>query len=136
MSNDLPLEGGCLCGAIRYRLNARPLDAGYCHCRLCQRSAGAPVLAWATIPIDDFVCTGEPGRYRSSSWGLRLFCRDCGTQIGYREVENAKRVDINIVTLDDPEQIVPEYHIWTHSQLDWFDVRDDLPRHEDSGPDQ
>ena len=44
----LPLEGGCLCGAVRYRISAEPHHAGYCHCRMCQRSAGAPVVAWLT----------------------------------------------------------------------------------------
>ena len=47
-------EGGCLCGALRYRLDAAPLDIGYCHCSMCRRSTGAPVLAWACIPAAAF----------------------------------------------------------------------------------
>lgn len=39
-------EGGCRCGAIRYRITGEPLSAGFCHCRMCQRAAGAPVVAW------------------------------------------------------------------------------------------
>ena len=46
---NLPLEGGCLCGAVRYRISAEPIDAGYCHCRMCQRSTGAPVVSWLTM---------------------------------------------------------------------------------------
>ena len=45
---NLPLEGGCLCGGVRYRISAEPHHASYCHCRMCQRSAGAPVVAWLT----------------------------------------------------------------------------------------
>ena len=41
----MPHTGACLCGSLRYAITAPPIDAGYCHCRLCQRSAGAPVLA-------------------------------------------------------------------------------------------
>ena len=42
-------DGGCLCGAVRYRLEGPPLHADYyCHCRMCQRAAGAPVVAWGT----------------------------------------------------------------------------------------
>lgn len=45
-------EGGCLCGAVRYRITGEPKSVGYCHCRMCQRAAGAPVVAWATVPAD------------------------------------------------------------------------------------
>ena len=47
----LPLEGGCLCGAVRYRISAAPSHTDYCHCRMCQRSTGAPVVPvgiWGT----------------------------------------------------------------------------------------
>ena len=40
-----PLEGGCLCGRVRYRVMAAPLDGAYCHCRMCQKSSGAPLQA-------------------------------------------------------------------------------------------
>ena len=48
------LEGGCFCGALRYRVEGEPDDAGYCHCRMCQRAAGAPVLAWGSWPSARF----------------------------------------------------------------------------------
>jgi hypothetical protein len=74
-----PLTGGCLCGAVKYRISAAPLDAGYCHCRLCQKSSGAPTLAWLTVPIHGFAYThGNPTRFHSSPpqsagilWALR-----------------------------------------------------------------
>jgi hypothetical protein len=40
----MQLTGGCVCGAVRYRIDAMPFDAGYCHCTLCRRSSGSPVL--------------------------------------------------------------------------------------------
>jgi len=65
-------DGGCLCGALRYRLDAAPLDTGYCHCTRCRQSTGAPVLAWASIPVAAFAYTkGQPAIYHSSSWGRR-----------------------------------------------------------------
>src|SRR5262245_36008069 len=77
------ITGGCLCGAIRYETDVAPIDTGYCHCRMCQRASGAPVLAWASFPIDAFRYTaGAPQAYVSSAIGvaallrtLRLFAR-------------------------------------------------------------
>ena len=130
------LEGGCLCGALRYRLNGKRIDAGYCHCRLCQRSSGAPVMAWATFAAADFSYTqGTPAVYRSSANGLREFCPVCGTQLIFRRPSETT-VDVTMASLDEATAIAPEDHIWTASRIAWFDTLDDLPRHADAGPDE
>jgi len=127
--------GGCLCGQLRYEARD-PIDAGYCHCRLCQRSSGAPVLAWASFPTARFSFErGEPRSYRSSLAGLREFCASCGTQIAFRGDATPTRIDVNIATLDDPASIEPEYHIWIDSRMPWLHIDDDLPRYTDDGPD-
>lgn len=127
-------EGGCLCGDVRYRLDAAPIDAGYCHCRICQRSAGAPVLAWGTWPSAAFRWIGGPPCvYRSSAGGERLFCSRCGTQLLFRDSNNPDHVDVSLVTLDEPDAVPPEYHIWTRSRRVLFDTADRLPRHPDAG---
>src|SRR5690606_11424189 len=106
-------DGGCACGALRFSAKAEPLDAGYCHCRLCQRTTGAPVLAWVSYPIASFSYTrGVPARYPSSNHGHREFCSDCGTQIAYRDSEGARTVEINVGALDDSSSVQPRYHIW------------------------
>ena len=129
------LEGGCLCGALRYRIGAAPLDAGYCHCRLCQRSSGAPVLAWGSVPLASFTyTTGRPTIYQSSAWGQREFCAACGSQILYRELDVADTVEINLAGLDRPEAVVPKSHIWMSSKLPWLEIADDLPRYEREAP--
>jgi len=62
-----PLDGGCLCGKVRFRVTAPPFDSGYCHCRMCQRSSGAPLQVSAEFPVDGFELTqGELKAYRSS----------------------------------------------------------------------
>ena len=129
-------SGGCLCGRLRYSADAPPVDAGYCHCRLCQRSSGAPVLAWASFPIGSFAyADSSPAIYRSSPHGQREFCARCGTQLAFRDLNRGTTVDVNIASLDEPEALEPEYHIWTQSRIRWFDTADDLPRHSDAGPD-
>ena len=128
--------GGCLCGSLRYQVNDEPIDTGYCHCRLCQRSAGAPVLVWATFWVEAFIYTqGSPSVYQSSAEYQREFCGSCGTQIVFRKLEPAKMIDVTVASLDDPSILPPDYHIWTESQVPWFDTRDELPRHKDAGPD-
>ncbi len=128
--NDDVREGGCACGAIRYRIEGPITDAGYCHCRLCQRTTGAPVVAWAALDADAFHRTGmAPGAYASSAHGTRLFCRSCGTQIGYRDARAPDLMNINLATLDDPAAVPPQVHLWTDSRIPWFETIDDLPRH-------
>jgi len=123
-------EGGCLCGALRYRLDAAPLDAGYCHCSMCRRSTGAPVLAWASVPVAAFAYTkGRPAIYRSSSRGQREFCASCGAQICYRDQKGAATVEINLGCLDDPASVRPKHHIYEADRIPWFETADDLPRY-------
>ena len=132
----LPLDGGCLCGAVRYRISAAPRDAGYCHCRMCQRSAGAPVLPWLTVASEGFAwIKGEPARYRSSPKAERLFCPTCGTQMVFREPAEPHWLDVTLASLDDPAAVRPDHHGWTSSRIAWFDTRDDLPRYPEGGPD-
>jgi hypothetical protein len=131
----LPLEGGCLCGGVRYRLSAEPDHASYCHCRMCQRSAGAPVVAWLTGPSDAFAwIKGEPAVYRSSQKAERLFCPTCGTQLVFREPGEPDRLDVTLASLDDPAAVRPDHHIWTASRIGWFEIADDLPRYPERGP--
>ena len=127
--------GGCLCGTIRYKSQLAPEYVGYCHCRQCRMSSGAPVSAWASFPIEAFQYTqGSPRIFNSSTHGQREFCDDCGSQLLFRSTSSANVVDVNVGSLDTPEQLAPEYHIWTESQLKWFEILDKLPRHKKDGP--
>jgi hypothetical protein len=122
--------GHCACGQVCYRLNSAPSDAGYCHCEICRRSSGAPVLAFATVPLDDFVITkGEPLKRRSSSFGERWFCAACGSQIAMHVDHQPATIDFTVATMDSPELARPAYHIWFDSRIAWFDPDDGLPRY-------
>jgi hypothetical protein len=135
VSDDAAFEGGCHCGALRYRIRVVPADSGYCHCRICQRTTGAPVLAWTSIPIDSFeYAGGAPKVYRSSANGQREFCASCGAQIAFRKDSPADAIDVNTATLDEPGKVHPKLHIWTASRIDWFETADDLPRFDREEP--
>ncbi|MBV9572333.1 MAG: GFA family protein [Alphaproteobacteria bacterium] len=126
----MPYDGGCACGAVRYRLEAEPFDGGYCHCTICRRSAGAPVLAFATVPLDKFVIVeGAPAKRRSSSFGERWFCSGCGTQLAMRVDHQPDTIDFSLASLDDPNVIAPAFHIFTEDRIGWFETADNCPRH-------
>jgi hypothetical protein len=132
MKTDDVLEGGCACGAIRYHATAVPTDAGFCHCRLCQKTTGAAVTASASVPIGEFAyLRGEPRVYKSSTWGERRFCGHCGTQLEYRESAAPHTVEINYATLDDPTRVSPSWHVWCASMFPGLSLSDDLPKYQD-----
>ncbi len=130
-----PLDGGCLCGAVRYRITMAPLDSDYCHCRMCQKSSGGPVQVSAEIPVAGFAFVkGAPKAYRSSPRARRYFCADCGSQLTFRKDDAPGTVWVNTPTLDDPAAVPPRLHIWRESRIPWFEAADDLPRHDREGP--
>ena len=124
------LIGGCLCGEIRYRITAVPVEALYCHCRMCRRAHGAPIVAWLTVPLEAFTVTaGAPVGYRSSATAWRHFCGRCGTPLTWREADHPRLVDVSIASFDNPEAAEPTLHVWTDSRIPWFDTADHLPRY-------
>jgi hypothetical protein len=124
------LTGGCLCSKIRYRITGTPVEVLYCHCRMCQRAHGAPVVAWLTVPIDVFTVTmGSPLAYHSSAKAVRHFCGDCGTPLTWRATDNPRLVDVSSASLDNPGAATPAFHLWTESRIVWFETADSFPRY-------
>ncbi|GAA5071351.1 GFA family protein [Lysobacter panacisoli] len=116
----LCIEGGCLCGAIRYRATAPPISRSICHCRSCRRAGGAPSVAWSTFHVNSLVfCQGVPMRYPSSEDVVRTFCGNCGTPLSYRHVLDTDTIDITTATLDAPEQFPPTRETWIEHKLPW-----------------
>jgi hypothetical protein len=132
------LTGGCMCGRVRYELKSNPFDSGWCHCRTCQLFSGSPAMAFASIPEGDFFWSqGEPQvRWiESSTFGRRAFCSECGTPLQVVVDHQPETIDFPIVTLDEPDQVSPEFHIFWGSKVDWFNPGDDLPKHDKFRPD-
>src|SRR3954449_9169780 len=132
------IKGGCACAAVRYALTSEPFDAGWGHCRTCQLNSGAPAMVFASVPAGHLVWTqgGDKVRsFRSSSFGHRSFCGECGTPFLMQVDHQPETVDFSVVTLDDAEAIAPGFHIFWDSRVGWFDPDDDLPRHGRFRPD-
>ena len=60
VDSSVPVEGGCLCGAIRYQIAGEPVSRSLCHCRSCRHAAGSGPVAWVTFREDDVTLRGEP----------------------------------------------------------------------------
>lgn len=113
-------EGGCLCGAIRYRVTAAPTALLVCHCRTCRRAAGAPSLAWAVFRASDFAFTsGKPATFASSPGVERGFCGRCGTTLTYADADRPDVADVTTATLDNPDAFVPTKEIWLEEKIGW-----------------
>ncbi len=129
------LEGGGLCRSIRYVVRGEPIVVALCHCSMCRRSAGAPVVAWAMFPLDRFeLVRGEPAVHASSPGVERAFCGRCGTQLTFRADFLSGLVDVTVVSLDDPAALPPRMHIWESRRLPWLTMADALPRHAELPP--
>ena len=131
------LTGGCMCGAVRYELLSDPFDCGWCHCRTCQLTSGAPAMVFASVAEGDLVWTRGAENVRSvasSSFGHRYFCGQCGTPFLMRVDHQPETSDFSVTTLDDPGAIAPGFHIFWASKVAWFDPGDSLPRHEKFRP--
>ncbi len=127
-------EGGCLCGAVRYRATGSPLRCVICHCANCRKHSGAPCLSLVHFPVNSFEWIGsEPKRYRSSRYAERGFCSECGSTLSMHEEVLGDRVQVTLGSLDAPADVEPQDHVWTESAIPWFQVTDALPRFPRSG---
>ena len=124
--------GGCLCGAVRYRLTGAPKWTALCHCESCRRSASAPVVAWMGYAPDSVTWDGDRAFYESSDIATRGFCPKCGSQMSFESTRWPGEIHLYAVSLDEPEVYVPQLHCHHAEHLTWLNVEDDLPRHEGS----
>jgi len=125
-----PIEGGCLCGAIRYRIDEPPRRATSCHCLDCRRASAAAFVTWVEFPSSSFTwLSGSPSRYESRPQVYRQFCGACGTQLTYQRVGEPETIDVTACSLDDAEGAAPDDHVWCDRMLPWVKVADGLPRY-------
>jgi len=121
-------EGGCLCGAIRYRVDGEPVARTLCHCRSCRRATGGVSVAWAVFPAGDVAFTKGAPREFSSSPGIHWgFCGECGSLVAYRRDSRPEHRDITTATLDAPDAFPPNVEIWTEQKIGWETLNPDIP---------
>ena len=118
-------EGGCLCGAIRYRVNGNPQRASVCHCTFCQRRTGSSFGFDAFFEEQNIEFTGdelttyEDRSDESNNWVRLHFCKRCGTTVMIKTERFPGEPIITGGTFDDPNWVKIDRHIWTRSAQHW-----------------
>ncbi|MDP7391688.1 MAG: GFA family protein [Alphaproteobacteria bacterium] len=126
--------GGCLCGAVRYAAEGKPLWVAHCHCRSCRRQSGAPVVTWAGYrPANVAWSSGPPDTFNSAEDVTRRFCGACGTPLSYEGTRWPDELHILVATLDDPESLTPTAHVFWSEHLSWLEIDDGLKKFETIG---
>jgi hypothetical protein len=125
--NTQILEGGCLCGFIRYEAGGTPYDITHCHCLDCRRSSGAPFVTWATFRRESFRFTAGQPREVKGAGRVRAFCPQCGTPLTFLSKTDADEIDVTVCSLDRPDALTPTDHTWIEDKLPWVRLADGLP---------
>lgn len=126
------LEGGCACGAVRYRLTSAPMFVHCCHCRDCQRQTGSAFVLNALIETDRIVLLAgrpEPIPVPTSSGRPHdvYRCPTCRTALWSDYGRRPPLRFVRVGTLDDPSALPPDVHIFTRSKLPWVTLTDSAP---------
>ena len=126
------LSGGCLCGDVRYEVRGAPVHVFHCHCSMCRRAGGTAFQTWAGYEADAVTVTqGSAQSYKSSSFATRRFCGCCGGQLFYEYTgDQTPPVWVTVGTLDHPESMTPERHVFAADRVPWLHLSDGLPRTE------
>jgi hypothetical protein len=127
-------EGGCSCGAVRYRLTSEPMFVHCCHCLNCQRQTGSAFVINLLIEADRVeLLEGDPQPVdvpRDDGSTQRIFrCPACQVAV-FSEYGRPGVRFVRAGTLDDPSGITPDVHIYTRSKLPWVTIPDSSPAFE------
>ena len=127
----IPNDGGCACGAVRYRLTSEPLFVHCCHCLNCQRQTGSAFVINLLIEADRVeLLAGDPRPVdapRDDGSNQRIFrCPTCQVAV-FSEYGRPEVRFVRGGTLDDPAGVAPDVHIFARSKLDWVTLPDSVP---------
>lgn len=128
-------DGGCACGAVRYRMATPPLFVHCCHCHDCQRQTGTAFVLNALIEADRVdLLSGTLGKVTlptDSGLPHRVFrCTDCGTALWSEYGGRATLRFVRVGTLDEPSRLPPDVHIYVRSRLPWVTLPEGVPAFE------
>ncbi len=117
-------KGGCLCGETSYTAKSEPINPHLCSCTMCQKSSGAPTVAWLEFPLKTFQWAqrGKLGLWQSSEKTQRCFCQKCGSFLGAIN-EGHENISITIASLENPSVVTPgKQHSYQESAPSWWEA--------------
>lgn len=132
-------EGGCLCGSMRYEINAEPVVAAVCHCTHCRRQSGSAFSTVAGFPADAVTLTGDTlASFKDTGDSgmpvIRKFCRQCGSPLFSDAASAPGLMFFKTGTLDQPERIPMGLEIWCSAKLPETTVAEGLPQFDGNPP--
>lgn len=126
-------QAGCLCGQVRIDIDAEPMAARMCWCRLCQYLGAGSGTVNVCFPSDKLTVTGEVRWHHSMADSgnamRRGFCPECGTPLFSLAESRPHLSFIRAGALDDPELLGPQAVIWTDAAPDWAHLDPELPHY-------
>ena len=131
-------SGGCFCGELRFAATLPSKWVAHCHCTMCQRAHGAPVVTWVGLHADRVRIDDPQARLRwfDSTPGVaqRGFCDRCGTTLFFRSSRWPGELHVVRTGFDGPVDRAPQVHVNWDTHVDWLAYGDDgLPRKLDTG---
>lgn len=122
----LPLEGGCQCGAVRYRITDEPVFLSICSCSSCRKQSGSAFGMSLRVLRADVELSGELRTWtRPADSGANVdccFCPACGTRIFHAPESAADFLHIKPGTLDQPDALAPQYMSYAENAPGWVHV--------------
>lgn len=121
---QVPFQGGCYCGGIRYVCRASPLAMVNCHCRDCQRLGGGAYAPVVVLPLEAVTFTrGKLRRYATKRLNgrdnVRGFCGRCGARVTVGEDSSRNLIGLLAASLDDPSEFRPTMNIFVEDAQPW-----------------
>ena len=133
------IVGGCLCGNVRYRVDAEPVMTAVCHCAHCQKQTGTSFSILVAVPAGNLHTEGEPlGSYETTGESgqplMRKFCTACGSPVVTEVTATPDLAWIKAGTLDDTSWLQPQLQMWCESAQPWVKLDDAIPAYERNPP--
>ena len=135
---DLPIRGGCLCGGVRFEIDAPFTTASYCHCTRCQRRTGTAASVQARVAPGSFrIVDGEDlvRPYAPAQGFEKVFCVACGSALFSRNPADPEHISVRLGSLDADPGIRPSFRQFVAYAAPWEPIPDDgLPRYPERAP--
>ena len=137
MASGTTRNGGCRCGAVRFRAEGEPIWVSHCHCGDCRRVTASPMTTYVAYPSDKVTLTkGAPKTFISSPGAVRGFCGQCGTPLHFEGERWPGETHLFVCAFDEPQAFQPSVHVQVSQKLPWLHLGDTLPRYDRFSPDE